>query len=129
VDLGHRGVQLGRRRWDERHLERAGGHHHPPGPVGGIGGPDLEASVVQPPELVDLGVELDRQVEGLGVGLQVVGHRVLGRVGVVRGRERDAGQGVVLGRCEQLERVPPGSPDVADFGAGFQDQELQALLS
>jgi hypothetical protein len=101
VDLGHRGVQRGGRRWDERDLERAGGHHHLPGPVGGIGGADLEV-VADAPQVCDPGVEPDGQVEGGRVGLQVAGHRVLGRVGVGRGREGHAGQGVVLGRGEQL---------------------------
>ena len=82
-----------------------------------VGTPDLEPVVglYQPG---DAGVQSNRQVKGGDIGLQVIGHRVLGRVGVGRGRERHPRQGVVLGRGEQLERVPPGPPDVADLGAG-----------
>jgi hypothetical protein len=52
VHLGHRGVQLGGWRWDEGDLERAGGHHHLPGLVGGIGGADLEL-VADAPQVRD----------------------------------------------------------------------------
>jgi hypothetical protein len=127
VELGHRAVQLAGHRGDEGDLERSGGHHHLAGPVAGFAGADLEA-FPDLPELGDLGVEPDRQVEGSCVGLQVVGHRVLGRVGVGRSRERHARQGVILGRREQLQRVPPGPPDLPQLRGGLQDHEPPALL-
>ncbi len=64
---------------------------------------------------------------GGGVGLQVAGDRVLGRVGVGRGGKRHAGQGVVLGGGEQGQGVPAGPPDVPDLGASVQHRKPQAL--
>jgi hypothetical protein len=66
------------------------------------------------------GVEPNRQAEGGDIGMEVVGHRILGRVGVGRSRERYAGQAVVLGWGEQLERVPAVTPGVAEFRTGLQ---------
>jgi hypothetical protein len=60
-----------------------------------IGGTDLE-SVVGPGKAGRPGVEPNRQVEGGHIRLEVVGHRIFGRVGVGRSRERHAGQAVVL---------------------------------
>jgi hypothetical protein len=99
VELGHRGVQPSRRRWDEWDLERTSGHHHLPGPVSGIGDAKLEGAVLQPPELADTGVQPHRQLEGLGVVAKVVGHRVLGRVGAGRSRETP---------CRAARRTGPG---------------------
>ena len=92
-----------------------------------VRGADLEAFPVLA-EFGDLGVEPDGQVVGGCVGLQVVGDRVLGGVGVGRGGERHAGQGVVLGRGEQRQRIPAVAPRVAHLGACLQDDEPQPLL-
>ena len=71
--------------------------------------------------------ELHRQVEGGGVVAQVVGDRLLARIGAGRRRERQAGQGVVLGRGEQPQRLPPRAPGVPELPGRLQDQEPQPL--
>ena len=68
----------------------------------------------------------DRQREPPGVGLEVVGHLVLGRERVARGRERHAVEPVEAGRREQAERVPALPPGVADPLVGLEDHERRA---
>ena len=74
-----------------RRLERPGRNHDL------VGGDRLsidleaEAPVVAALELLDLAVELDRQLEGLGVALEIGDHLVAGRVAVGIARERKPG--------------------------------------
>jgi hypothetical protein len=111
-------------RWNEGDLERSGGHHDLAGTQDLVVGADLEA-ICQLLEAGDPVVEAGGQVERLRVGLQVVGDRILGRVGVGRGKKRHAGQGVVLGRVNSFQRIPAGPPDVPELGGGLQDHKAQ----
>jgi hypothetical protein len=83
------------------HLEGPGGHNDLSCVRGRVGCTDLEP-VVGSGKADHPGVEPNREIEGGHIGLEVVGHRVLGRVGVGRSRERHAGQAVVLGRANNL---------------------------
>jgi hypothetical protein len=69
----------------------------------------------------------NRELELGRVGLQVVGHLVLGGERVGRSGERDPGQRVVPGRGERPQRVPASAPGVTDPLVGVQDQERPPL--
>jgi hypothetical protein len=125
VELVDGGRQARRHGGDARPLERAGGHHDvlrldPP-----AGGVEHEPRAVprQPP---DARRRAHRQLEPLGVPLQVVGHLVL--VGEVAGgrRERHAGEPAERGRREEAERVPAPAPHVAHAPLGVEDHEVDA---
>jgi hypothetical protein len=78
-------------------------------------------------ELRDRAVQLDRQVEGFGVPLEVGGHLVPGRVAIGVAGEREPRQRAVApGRKERerLPALPPGGPD--QIGA-LEDHEAAAL--
>jgi hypothetical protein len=126
VHLGHRRLQPFGGRRNKGHLEGAGGHHDLSCLQRVVGGADLEP-VVGSGKAGHPGAEPDRQVEGGHIRLEVVGHRIFGRVGVGRSRERHAGQAVVLGWSEQLERVPAVTPGVAQFRSSLQHHKPQAL--
>lgn len=79
-------------------------------------------------QLLDRDPGTDRQPEPGGVGLQVVGHLVLGRQVRPAGRERHAGQRIVAGRREQAQRVPQVPPRIAHTGPGVEDEEAPTAL-
>ncbi|MCY1219583.1 hypothetical protein D9M72_315650 [compost metagenome] len=70
----------------------------------------------------------DGKAELLGVGLKVIRELVLGGARVPGRREGNAGEGVVLGRSEEGEGIPPGPPDVPDPGCLLQDDEPHPRL-
>src|SRR6516164_8362813 len=76
---------------------------------------DLEA-IHRLAEVGGSGIEPDRQAERRCVVPEIAGDRVLAWIGVLRAGEWHAGQGVVLRRGEQGQRVPAGAPAVPDFG-------------
>ena len=55
-------------------------------------------------------VQLDRQIEGLGVALEVGGHLVAGRIAIGVAREGQARQRAVATGREELQRVPALAP-------------------
>ena len=72
--------------------------------------------------------EPHRDLEPLGVGLEVVGHVVLAGERPRLGRERHARQAVVLGGGVEAEAVPLLPPPVADALVAVQDDAVAALL-
>jgi hypothetical protein len=69
-----------------------------------------------------------RQVVVHGVGLQVVGHLVLGRRQAALRGEAQAGQLAITPRREQPQRVPAVAPGVTDTRMRVEDRELTAAL-
>ena len=116
------GSELGGERGHPGDLEGRHGDHHVVGRPAPVAGGDHEPAVV-PPEPVHADAGPDRELEPGRVGLQVVGHLVLGGERVGRRGEREPGQRVVPGRGEQPQRVPAPAPGVADPLVGVQDQE------
>ena len=112
---------------DDRLLPRAGCDHDLAGQQPALAGLDGKAAL-EPGEASYRAVQQDGQVEAVGVLHEVVGRLVLRRVGAGRGRERHAGQRVVLRSREEPQRVPSGAPGVADLGGGVDDEEPPAAL-
>jgi hypothetical protein len=128
VELHDLWTEALRDRRRERDLERAGGDHD----LVGLACPVVELDQVGGVGLADranAAVELDRQVEVTGVVGQVGDDLV--PTGVVPGitRESHAGERVIAGRREQLERVPPLAPRGGRLLGGFEDREIAALPS
>jgi hypothetical protein len=91
VQLGHLGGEPAGDGGDGGLLERSGGHDDLPGPQGALAGGDPEQALLCL-EVLDPGVGHDREVEPVGVRLQVAGDLVLARVGPRRSGERHPGQ-------------------------------------
>src|SRR5690606_2290301 len=72
------------------------------------------------------GTKTNRQIEVVGVPLQVVGDVVLARVRVGLGGERHAREACVPGGREELQRLPPSAPGRADLVRGVEDREPEA---
>ena len=72
-------------------------------------------------------VELDRELEGLRVALEVLDHLVAGWVAVRVTRERQAGQSAVAARREERQRVPALSPRRGDGVTPLEDDEAASL--
>lgn len=127
-----RGVQLGDCRveaacdgWDHRPVERAGRDHHLGRGVPPATGGD-RVTTERSGHAGDLGAQPDRQVHLPGVPVEVVGDRLLARVVVGAGRERQPGQAVESAGGEQHQGVPALPPGVAHTVAGVQQDGLQA---
>jgi hypothetical protein len=78
-------------------------------------------------EALDDGSQDQRQREPRGIGLEIRGHLVLGRVGVGRRRERHPRKPVVGRRREQAQRVPAPPPRLADALVSIDNDEIAAL--
>jgi hypothetical protein len=89
--------------------------------------PDPEAPVVATLELLDLAVELDRQLEGLGIALEVGDYLVPGRVALRVVREGKSRQSAVAARREERQRLPTLAPRGSDLGGAFEDDEATPL--
>jgi len=90
---------------------------------------DLEAEtpVIALFEFLDLAVQLNRQLEGLGVGLEVGDHLIPGRVAIRIAREREARQRAVPPGREESERLPALPPGGADRIGALEDHESTAV--
>jgi hypothetical protein len=82
-----------------------------------------DVPVTVSPEAVDPGVEPYRDVEMLGIGLEVVRDGVLARERPTRSRERQAVDAVVLRGAVELQGVPLAAPAVADALVRVHDEE------
>ena len=125
VELHHAGVQLPGERRDARALVAGHRHHHVLGLEPPLAGRHHEP-LPSLREAVHLDARTHRQLEARRVGLQVVGHLVLGGEGVRRGGEGHPRQAVEAGRGEQAQRVPALAPGVPDARVGVQDHEGEA---
>src|SRR6266542_4580001 len=70
----------------------------------------------------------NREFEPRRVGLEVVGHLVLGGERVSRAGKGHSRQGGVAGGREEAERVPPLPPGVADPLVAVEDHERKIPL-
>ena len=127
VHLHDRGIEIGGER---RHLRLLEVRHRDDDVVGlervVPGGHD--EPIAAPGETVDPRAGAHRQVERLGVGLEVVRHRILRHMVAAARREPHARQGAVAGRREQHERVPTRAPCIAHTRVGVEDQERASAL-
>jgi hypothetical protein len=122
VELDDIGTEVGGEGGYPGDLEGRHGHHRVVGLPAAVARGDYEPAVVlEEPVHPDAGP--NRELEPGRVGLQVVGHLVLGGERVGRSGEGEPGQRVVPGRSEQAERVPAVAPGVTDPLVGVQDQE------
>src|SRR5439155_14811962 len=69
------------------------------------------------------------QMDGRGIRLEICGDVIPRRVGVLVPRKVHPGKPAVLRRGEQRERVPSGSPYVADVWPAVQDHESKTKLT
>ena len=126
VRLEHVRSQVAGERRQVRRLERAGRDD-------GLIRLDAAAGDVEhePPVLhgqrAHEAVELDREVEGRGVLLEVGDDVVAARIGVGIARERQAGKPGVPPRREEDERVPARAPGGPDRAGCLEDLEAAAL--
>ena len=112
-----------------RQLEGPGRHHDL---VGGHRSPvhlEPEAFVVAALEARDLGVQLDRQLESLGVVLEIRGHLVSGRVAVGLAGEREPRHRAVPPGSEERERLPALPPRRPDRFGALDDGEPTSLAA
>jgi hypothetical protein len=127
VQLHHLAVEtLGDGR-HERHLEGPRGDHDLIGLVAAVVELD-HVDAARPADGADRTVQLHRQVEVAGVVGQVFHDLVPAGVAVRITGKGQAGQSVVAGRREQLERVPTLAPRPRRLGGRFQDREVTPLL-
>jgi hypothetical protein len=127
VQLDRARVEVGREVGDARALEGAGGDHD----VAGLDGPGRgvgDEVPVDRGEALDARAGADLDARLLGVGLEVVGHLVLGREAVARVGEREAREAVVGRRGEDPQRVPALAPGVADALVGVDDDGGDAAV-
>ena len=122
VELDDAGVELGGEGGHPGALVVGHRHHHVVGLPAPLAGRHHQPAV-PPRQPVHPDPGLDRQPEPVRVGLQVVGHLVLGRERPGRTRERHPGQPAVAGRGEQPQRVPAVAPGVPDPLVGVEDHE------
>src|SRR3954465_8296207 len=106
-------------------LERTPGDDHLIGDERAVTQLDQEA-LVTGAHGHDLAIELDRQLERLGVAGEVLDHLIPAGVGVRVAGERHLGQAVVASRREQLQRVPPLSPRRGGLRRRLEDHEAPA---
>src|SRR6476646_3974424 len=83
---------------------------------------DAEPTVIRL-DRSDGAAELDREIEGLRVLLQVRNHLVPRRVTVGIARKRNAGEAVVSAWSEEEERVPAFPPGSSHRARGIDDHE------
>jgi hypothetical protein len=88
---------------------------------------EAETHLVADVELLDLAVQLDRQLEGLGVALEVGDHLIPGRVTVGITGKGKARQGAVAPGREERQRLPALVPGGADRIGALEDQETTSL--
>src|SRR4051812_29781195 len=94
--------------------------------VGGdllVGDLEAEGCVAGAIELLDLAAELDRQLEDLGVALEVGDHLVLGRVAVWIAWKRQSRQRAVAAGREESQRLPTLTPSGRDRTGALEDPE------
>ena len=127
VKLHDLGVELAREVRHPGFVVRAGGHDDlcckPPRLAGDD---DVSVVVFGTTKAVDADSGSHRQLEGVRVQFEVVGHLVLGGEGVRRRRKGQPGQAVVAGWGEQAQRVPAVAPAVADPCVLLEDDEAQS---
>ena len=80
-------------------------------------------------ELHDLAAQLDRQVECLGVAIEVGDHLVSVRIAIGVARERNTGQRAVAPGGEERERLPALAPGRPDRLGTLEDHEAAALAA
>ena len=78
---------------------------------------------------VDLDPGSDRELERAGIGLQIVGGLVLGRICPGRSRKRHPRQSVVTAGRKQTQRIPPLPPGITDALVLVQDDERQTPVA
>ena len=102
-------------------------HHHVLGPEPPVAGRNHEPVPV-PRQPVDPDAGTNRQFEARGVGLEVVGHLVLGGERLGRGGEGHPRQPAEASGGEQAKRVPALAPGVADPLVRVEDHEADTTL-
>jgi hypothetical protein len=90
---------------------------------------EAEAPVFSSFERLDLAAEVDRQLKGLGVALEIGDHLIPRRVAVRIPGEGESRQPAVAARREQGERLPALAPGRGDLSSGFENHEAAALAS
>lgn len=126
VQLHDARVEQGGERGDRRDLVGAGRDHHVIGLEAAAGCGNQVGAVAVAGDPVHGHAGPDRQVEAGRGGIQVVGHVVSARERPALGRELPAGQPVVAGGREQVQRIPALAPDVPDPPVCLKDQERPA---
>ena len=81
-----------------------------------------------PEESVYLDTSSNGELESGGVGLEIIGHLVLGGERKGWRGESPALQSIVAGRGEQAQRIPALAPGVPDPFVGVEDHEGQVPL-
>ena len=89
----------------------------------------MEAPVVASVELLDVAVQLDRQLERLGVPLEVGDHLVARRVAVRVARKRKPRKRAVAAGREERQRIPALAPGRRDLAGALEDHEAAALAA
>ena len=110
-----------------RGLKRAGRNHNLLGLYGASPKVEHEASSGVA-ERLDLGIQVDWQLEGRRVLLEVADDLVARGIAVRVAREGKARKAVIAARCEQHERVPAPAPRRPDRVARVEDREVPALF-
>jgi hypothetical protein len=130
MDLGDPPIELRGEGRNPRPLERPGGDDHLAGVVGHLADlADLDDIAVREPASEGGGAAawLDRQTEMIGVCLQVIGHLAARREPGADVGERQAWQGIVLGRRIEQERVVAVAPHIAHSVVRLENHEFAVL--
>src|SRR5205814_210917 len=110
-----------------RRLEGTGGHHDLVCRDRRSIELEAEASVVAELEPLELAVQLDRQLEGLRVALEVGDHFIASRVPIRIAREREPRQRAVAAGREERECGPALAPCRGDLSCALDDDETAPL--